>query len=175
MDDPKNITIKHTLSGFVLFQLLINRRQRPSIACHGFSLVELLFVIAIIGALASMALPSFNEFKTNAKNKACASDLRTIDNAIAAYSISNNALPASLNDIGMGTLVDPWGRSYVYQSLSDAAAVPLEDNIVGSQLNTDYDLYSKGSDGASTPASGDPTNTDDIVRSNNGAYVGMRP
>jgi len=41
-------------------------------------------------------------------------------------------------------------------------------------LNTDYDLYSMGVNGRSSTAGGDPDNDDDIVRSNDGSYVGPR-
>jgi general secretion pathway protein G len=40
-------------------------------------------------------------------------------------------------------------------------------------LNSDYDLYSKGKDGESVPQIGDRRSQDDVLRANNGAYIGL--
>jgi general secretion pathway protein G len=50
----------------------------------------------------------------------------------------------------------------------------LQDDLGVHNLNTDFDVYSKGADGAGTLAGGDPGNKDDIVRANDGTFVGMR-
>jgi len=50
----------------------------------------------------------------------------------------------------------------------------LEDPLGVFTLNRDFDIYSKGVDGAGSPTGGDPGNKDDIVRSNDGAFVGLR-
>lgn len=134
----------------------------------GFTLVELLMVVAIVGALATMAIPAFNQYITLSKNKRCIGDIRTIDKAITAYILEKNALPGSLGDVGMAGQKDPWGRPYQYAtppSLKDSSTDPLND---------DYDLYSWGKDGASADDDSDPTSADDIVRSNSGVYAGER-
>lgn len=167
MDDLKKIEIN-------LFQLSATRLFASSADCRGFTLVELIVVAAVLGVLASMALPFYSGYIKSVRNSACVADLRSIDKAILAYVTSNNALPASLNDVGMGSTVDPWQRPFAYKILSNGDPLALED-IAFHPLNTDYDLYSTGPDGVSLPATGDPGNTDDIVRSNDGAYVGVRP
>ena len=149
------------------------RRQITALGGCGFTLIELIVVTTILGVLTLMAFPVFSNYIRTVKNGACAADIRVIDKAIQAYVIDKNALPNSLDDVGMGEKLDPWKRLYVYQDLSKGAALM---NFAGIEaLNTDYDLYSKGEDGASTPASGNPGNEDDIVRSNDGVYVGTRP
>jgi len=153
----------------VLRTLTTRKEQAAVYGCHGFTLVELIVVCAVLGVLAAMAIPSFSAYVKTAKVAACAADLRTIEKAVASYVIERNVLPASLNDVGLGAQLDPWKRLYVY---SDPAA--LIDASAVTPLNTDYDLYSKGEDGESSVAP-DATTEDDIARSNDGSFVGVRP
>ena len=143
----------------------------------GFTLVELIVVTAVLGVLASMALPAFNEYRKKAKVAACSASLRTIDKEIQAYFIDKNAFPDSLTDMGIGIPLDPWGRPIEYRLLGtgiDPLAL-MEIEIPANRLNIDYDLYSKGEDGLSGPASLAPGNADDITRANDGSYMGLRP
>ena len=51
----------------------------------GFTLVELMVVLLIIGILIAIAIPIYNSTQENARLKACQSNLRTIDGAISQY------------------------------------------------------------------------------------------
>ena len=139
----------------------------------GFTLIELIVISAILGVLVLMALPAYKSYLNSTKIVAAASDIRTIEKAISAYLLDKNmTVPAAtLGEMGIESPLDPWKRTYVYQIVAGA---PLED-IAGQPLNTDYDLYSMGQDGASDPASGNAANADDIARSNDGGFVGVRP
>lgn len=149
------------------------KRQGTDLDCSGFTLVELIMVVAILGVLAAMSIPAFNDYIDSTKEKVCAADIRTIDKSISAYVIEYNTLPADLNAAGMGTVLDPWRRPYEYVKV--VAGAELQDSLL-QPMNTDYDLYSKGKDGDSIAAPGSALiNEDDIVRSNNGIYVGKRP
>ncbi len=60
-------------------------RMRPS----GFSLVELLVVIAVIGILIGIAIPAITKAKVVAKRSACAGNLHGVGVAFQAYLITN--------------------------------------------------------------------------------------
>ena len=62
---------------------------RKSIA--GFTLVEIMIVVAIIGLLAAIAVPNFVQARNSARSNACINNLRLIDAAKEQYAIENNA------------------------------------------------------------------------------------
>jgi general secretion pathway protein G len=142
---------------------------------RGFSMVELITVMGIVAALATMAIPTYNAYLITVKKGRCVADLRTIDKAVTAYILDNNKLPANFTDIGTAaSQLDPWGRQFVYTVILPDGSNAREDYL-GNPLNTDYDLYSKGPDGVSDQAYNDPgPSVDDIARFNNGTFVGLR-
>jgi prepilin-type N-terminal cleavage/methylation domain-containing protein len=60
-----------------------NRTSRQG----GFTLVEIMIVVAIIGLLASIAIPNFVKARTTAQMNACISNLRVIDGAIQQWAL----------------------------------------------------------------------------------------
>ena len=55
------------------------------ISASGFTLVELMIVIAIIGILAAIAIPQFASFRQKAYNSAAISDLRNVKTNLEAF------------------------------------------------------------------------------------------
>ncbi len=144
-------------------------RCRLSTCQQAFTIVELIVVVAILGILALMSIPMLTQYVNKAKSGSSAAEIRTIEKDITAYTIDKNTLPPTLLDAGFSK-TDPWGHPYIYVVGNPP---PLQDSF-GFPLNSDYDLYSSGADGASDPVVANPVTQDDIVRSNDGGFAGSR-
>jgi general secretion pathway protein G len=139
----------------------------------GFTLVELIIVMAILGLLAGLSIPAFAKIKDKAREVRAMEEIRGLEKGITAYAIERNeVLPNQLSDLQISIPLDPWGNSYVYHKITGPADGQARIDIATAQLNTDYDLYSMGPDGATARGTDAPTSRDDVVRTGNGGYVG---
>lgn len=131
----------------------------------GFTLVELLIVVSIVAILAVTASASYTRFREHARTMRCIGEIRGLEREIAAWVTEKASLPAGLADFGRGDLRDPWGNPYMY-------GAPTRTDF-GFNINTDFDLYSKGFDTGSAASISDPLSEDDIIRGRDGAYAGL--
>ena len=63
----------------------------------GFTLVEIMIVVVIIGLLAAMAIPAFQKVRTNSRHSAMDNDARQIASAAQQYMLENSVTTATLN------------------------------------------------------------------------------
>lgn len=66
---------------------------------RGFTLIELVIVMAVIGLLAAIAIPSFVRSMQKAKEAVLLEDLHVMRNAIDSYTIDKEKAPQSLEDL----------------------------------------------------------------------------
>jgi len=150
--------------------------KKPKRYHFGFTLIEIMVVIAIIGTLAAIAIPNYISYKNRALIAETIAEISTIEIDISEYVLENGELPDSLDDVGLGDLRDPWGNPYEYLRIDGGGLKgkgKLRKNRSLVPVNSDYDLYSKGKDGKSQTPFTAKSSQDDIVRANDGGFVGL--
>jgi general secretion pathway protein G len=152
------------------------RRESSVYRQSGFQLIELLIALAVVSVLAMIAIPSYSSYRDKVDNADAAADITTIVQAIERYYTEFNRYPDSLADVNLANLQDPWQHPYQYLRINGAGlkgkgALRKDKSLV--PINTDYDLYSSGKDGATAAALTAKSSQDDIVRANNGRFIGL--
>lgn len=163
----------------------------------GYTLIELLIAVAVLGALASVAVVNYLGYVEKARIARAVAEIESIGRVIDASTVEDgSALPDSLAGAEAEHMLDPWGRPYRYLKIAGAlpggsasppgpppvSAAPQDEGTVLAQarkdqflvpINSDYDLYSLGPDGETLPVLAAPVSRDDVIRARDGAYVGL--
>lgn len=148
----------------------------PRFGRKGFTLLELIIAIGIVAVLAAIAIPMYGDYKEKIKIGVAIQDISHIQTTIDQFALENRyTYPGTLADVKMDTMVDPWNTPYQYTNLSTGKKgkgdARKDKNLV--PINSDYDLWSNGKDGKSVAPLTAKASRDDIVRANNGRYVGI--
>ena len=145
MSITRIIAIKHLPESCLYVSKHYSRKNQ------GFTLLELLVVMVIIGLLASFVAPKYFDQISKSETKTARAQLASFEKALASYRIDCGHFPST--ELGLAALVnrpaeerlwagpylskavplDPWGRSYVYK-------LPGESG-------REYELGSLGRDG----------------------------
>ena len=139
----------------------------------GFTIIELIIVLAIMGIIAAIASPVYVGYQTRARNGAAISDLVEISLRLDSYVGDNDIGPPSLAEVHRENYLDPWGRPYKYFNIKTGQGKgQMRKDRFLVPINTYYDLYSMGPDGQSVSALTAKVSKDDIIRANDGVYFG---
>ena len=147
--------------------------KRPVVST-GFSFIELMIVIAVVGILTVISLMSLQSYREKVKVVDCAVGIKAIESTLMIFYLKDRTYPDGLADVGLASMKDPWGRSYQYLKIAGATGglgQARKDHFMV-PINTDFDVYSMGPDGKSSPPLTVKDSQDDIIRANDGGYIG---
>jgi general secretion pathway protein G len=150
-------------------QTLKNFKQMAA----GFTLVEVMLVLAIIGVLASIAMPAYQDYQEKARVLGAVNDILGMAARIEAHWQDAREYPDTLADIGLGAKLDPWGRPYRYLNLDKNGNGGARRDKNLNPLNTDFDLYSIGKDGNTKLPISQKDSLDDVIRISDGKFVDL--
>ena len=102
---------------------------------NGFTLVEIKIVVAIIGRLATIALPNFVKARQNSQSKGCINNLRQVDGAIQQYALENRIPPGDLVNADMIAPYLPRGVNMVAADIERTVFCPSDN---GRSFTTSY-------------------------------------
>ena len=119
--------ISFLISGLLPF-MRFHRRSAPTQPDHGFTLVEIMVVVVIVGILAAIAIPTFVHFRRNTQNNRFINDVRTFAQAFETYAMKNGRWPPSA---AAGAV--PTGMSGEFRDDNWSAV-----NSLGGRWNWDY-------------------------------------
>lgn len=120
---------------------IMNALFRSRAASAGFSLLEIMVVMAIMAMIMGAVGVGFMNYLDKAKVKQAAMDIKTVSNALDLYKSEFGKYPDGLDALVQEKILkekkvpkDPWGNEYVYIN-------------PGSNNSDGFDLYSFGKDG----------------------------
>ncbi|MCU6427814.1 type II secretion system major pseudopilin GspG [Enterobacter sichuanensis] len=128
---------------------------------RGFTLMELMVVIVILGVLASLVVPNLVGNKDRADRQKAVSDIVALENALDMYKLDNHRYPTT--DQGLDALVvaptlaplaenynpegyirrlpaDPWGNEYVLISPGEHGAIDISSTGPDGEIGTADDI-----------------------------------
>lgn len=112
--------MKHASTFFLGMPPFRTTRRFRSCLRHagGFSLIELMLAISIVGVLAALAVPNYMDFIEKARVARAISELHGLAKDIKGFALAVGTYPNSLADVGLSTRLDPWGTPYQYYRIN---------------------------------------------------------
>lgn len=85
--------------------------MKPVSSRLGFTLVEIMIVVAIIGLLATIAVPAFIKARTRAQTTICINNLRQIDSAKEQWALATLAATGAVDEVAVNDYIKGGGPS----------------------------------------------------------------
>jgi general secretion pathway protein G len=120
---------------------------------RGFTLIEIMVVVVILGILAAMIIPQFMGTTFDAKVSAAKGTVAELENAVDRFYVHMDRYPTP--EEGLKALVDPpaddadkkWRGPYIKQLRDDPWGHPYQYRVPGAHHTASFDIWSRGADG----------------------------
>lgn len=98
---------------------------------QGFTLIEILLVVAIIGMLVALVGVAVPKYLENSRKDTCKTQIRMLETALDSYNMKNGKYPSTLDEVreflrGNELPLTPWGGEYQYSATSSQAGYSYE-------------------------------------------------
>ena len=103
----------------------MNKRYSSS---KGFTLVEIMIVVVIIGLLAAMAIPAFQKVRQSSQDKAVMNNMRQLGAAADQYFLENGVSNAAITSLV--------GSSFYIKAMNTVANRPLRPRVASGRNRT---------------------------------------
>ncbi|MFT5121935.1 MAG: general secretion pathway protein G [Kiritimatiellia bacterium] len=129
----------------------MNKQQKKMSLARGFTLVEVLLVIVIIGILAAIAVPNFAGKTDKARVASAKSQIKNLASAVDIFEVDTGTYPSTLQGLITNPGVNSWDGPYMKGNSipNDPWGVPYQYSSSGNG----YDIKSPGPAGKNTPIS----------------------
>lgn len=158
---------------FAFREPMQNKNIKICLANSGFTLVELILMVGIIGVLSAIAIPLYADYVERARVAMAIEDIGAMTPIITQYYEDNREYPNSLAEVGLGAKLDPWEKPYAYLNLNKHGNGGARRDKNLNPLNSDFDLYSTGKDGKTKLPISQKDSLDDILRANDGRFLDL--
>ena len=154
-----------------------------SVEITGFTIIELLIVMAIISILATIGFIKYSGFIERAKETKAIADIKQIAEWVEEYKERYGEYPPDLTTLKErlnlnSEFKDPWDNPYQYVYIAeddkkDKNKQKARRDRNQKPINTYYDLWSNGADGDYQQQVNGAKSRDDIIRAWDGSFVGL--
>ena len=126
-------------------------RWKPRCRRQAFTLVEIMIVVALIGLLAALSIPSFIRVRKQSQGKRIVNDARIIDAAINTWALTAGAADGDMVDLvaaaqytksGVISTVDVLGNPYSFGAVGDSqVAISVASKVSLDGVGIDWGAY----------------------------------